>query len=226
MLADVRVETARAHLFGAVLSRHGRLDVLVNNAGGAPFSEAATATVRFHDKVLDLNLHAPLHLMQRANNIMQAQPEGGVIVNVSSVSGLRPSPGTAAYGAAKAGLISLTRSLAVEWAPAVRVLAVSPGLVATADAMGHYPDADAIAATVPAARFGTPEDVAGAILFLASPAASYATGSNLVLDGGGDWPGFLRPLGLDLPRPGPSALPQHLAPFASKRVSDPEETDS
>lgn len=202
---DVREEADRQRLLDAVLARHGRLDLLVNNAGGAPFAAAATASVRFHDKVLALNLHAPLHLMQRANAVMQAQPEGGIIVNVASVSGLRPSPGTAAYGAAKAGLISLTRSLALEWAPRVRVLAVSPGLVATPEALAHYADPAALAATVPAGRLGRPADVAAAVRYLASPAATWASGSNLVLEGGGDWPGFLRPLGLDHPLPGPTA---------------------
>lgn len=205
LTCDVREEADRARLFDVITRRHGRLDVLVNNAGGSPYVEAATAPVGLHDKILELNLHAPLHLMQRANARMQAQEEGGVIVNVASVSGLRPSPGTAAYGAAKAGLLSLTRSLAVEWAPRVRVVAVSPGLVATAESRAHYPDPEAMAATVPAGRFATPAEVAHAVAFLASPGAAYATGSHLVLDGGGDWPGFLRPVGLDRPMPGPTA---------------------
>jgi NAD(P)-dependent dehydrogenase (short-subunit alcohol dehydrogenase family) len=114
---------------------------------------------------------------------------------VASVSGLRPSPGTAAYGAAKAGLLSLTQTLAIEWAPKVRVNAVSAGLVATEDSLDHYGGADGlerVAATVPNGRFGTPADVADAVVFLASPLSSYATGTNLVLHGGGEWPAFLR----------------------------------
>ena len=134
-------------------------------------------------------------MAQAANRIMQDQPTGGSIVNIASVSGLRPSPGTAAYGAAKAGLISLTQSLAVEWAPAVRVNAVSAGLILTEQADLHYGDADSIArvaATVPLGRLGEPTDVAAACVFLASPEASYVSGANLVLHGGGESPAFPR----------------------------------
>ena len=125
---------------------------------------------------------------------MQDQEEGGSIINITSVSGLRPSPGTAAYGAAKAGLVSLTQSLAVEWAPRVRVNALSAGLIATESADAHYggpAGMAAVAATVPLGRFGTPGDVAGICLFLASPLAAYVSGANLVAHGGGERPAFL-----------------------------------
>jgi NAD(P)-dependent dehydrogenase (short-subunit alcohol dehydrogenase family) len=189
---DVRDPDAVAALVDEVVATHGRLDVAVNNAGGSPSAAAAEASPRFHAAIIDLNLTAALHVAQAANRVMQQQPAGGVVVNVGSVSGLRPSPGTAAYGAAKAGLIGLTRSLAVEWAPKVRVACVTPGLVATEGADDHYADPAAIAATVPLGRFATPEEVADAIHWIASPAASYVSGSNLVLDGGGEWPAFLR----------------------------------
>lgn len=190
--ADLREPEACEALIQAVVGRFGRLDVVVNNAGGSPPAEAATMSPRFSEKIVRLNLLAPLWLSQAANRVMQGQEQGGVIVNISSVSGLRASPGTSAYGAAKAGLLSLTRTLAVEWAPRVRVVAVSPGLVATAEAVEHYPDFAAIAATVPLGRFGAPEDVAAAVCFLTSDGAAYASGTNLVLDGGGEWPAFLR----------------------------------
>jgi NAD(P)-dependent dehydrogenase (short-subunit alcohol dehydrogenase family) len=190
--ADVREPDATQALVDTVVRRHGRLDVLVNNAGGSPPADAATASPRFTTRIVQLNLLAPLVLSQQANAVMQTQDEGGVIVNICSVSGLRASPTTAAYGAAKAGLLNATRTLAVEWAPKVRVCAVTPGLVATEHAADHYPDMAAIAATVPLGRFGTPQDVASAVLFLASPQAAYCTGANLVLDGGGEWPAFLR----------------------------------
>lgn len=188
---DVRDAEQVDAIVRAVVEKFGRLDVVVNNAGGAPPANAATVSPRFHESILKLNLLAPLHVAQRANAQMQTQDTGGVIVNIASVSGLRPSPGTAAYGAAKAGLISLTRSLAVEWAPKVRVVAVTPGLIATEQADMHYPDMAAVVATVPAARLGTPEDVGNACVWLSSEAASYTSGTNLVLEGGGERPAFL-----------------------------------
>jgi NAD(P)-dependent dehydrogenase (short-subunit alcohol dehydrogenase family) len=166
----------------------------VNNAGGSPHADAATASSRFSSAIVALNLLAPLYLAQRANAVMQGQDEGGVIVNVASVSGTRPSPGTAAYGAAKAGLLNLTQSLAVEWAPKVRVNAVTPGLVHTEQSHLHYGDAAGIAAvsaTVPLGRMAEPRDVAEACFFLASPGARYVTGANLLVHGGGERPAFL-----------------------------------
>ena len=192
--ADVR-EAAQVELMVDEVTRSlGRLDVLVNNAGGAPFAEAATASPRFSEKVIQLNLLAALHCAREANRVMQAQDSGGSIVNVASVSGLRPSPGTAAYGAAKAGLINLTGTLAVEWAPKVRVNAISAGLIETEQAHLHYGDEAAVARvadTVPLKRLGRPEDVASACLFFASSLASYVSGANLVLHGGGETPAFL-----------------------------------
>ena len=125
---------------------------------------------------------------------MQNQPEGGSIVNIGSVSGVRPSPGSAAYGAAKAGLINLTRTLAMEWAPSVRVNCIVAGMIATEAATDHYGGPEglkAVAATVPLRRMGTPADVAGICLFLVSPLASYLSGSVVEAHGGGEWPPFL-----------------------------------
>ena len=189
---DVRKSEAVDALFQQVLQRHGRLDVLVNNAGGSPSTAADKASPRFHEAIIQLNLLAPLHLAQKANAIMQRQEQGGVIEFIGSVSALRPSPGTAAYGAAKAGVLSLVQSLAVEWAPKVRVVAISPGLVRTEQSALHYgDDLAAVAATVPAGRLAEPADVGAACVWLASPAASYASGTNLVLHGGGERPAFL-----------------------------------
>ena len=105
-VCDVRDPEAVTALVEAVVSEHGRLDVLVNNAGGAPSTDAATASPRFHDKILALNLSAPLVLAQAANRVMQEQGSGA-IVNISSISAHRPAPTIAAYGAAKAGLDSV-----------------------------------------------------------------------------------------------------------------------
>jgi NAD(P)-dependent dehydrogenase (short-subunit alcohol dehydrogenase family) len=156
--------------------------------------EAATVSPRFHEGVIRLNFTAALHTAQAANRVMQQQAKGGVIVLIGSVSALRPSPGTAAYGAAKAAVLSLTASLAVEWAPKVRVVAVSPGLVRTEQSDMHYGDAAgiaAVAATIPAGRLAEPADVAQACLFVASSRASYLSGTNLLLHGGGEKPAFL-----------------------------------
>jgi NAD(P)-dependent dehydrogenase (short-subunit alcohol dehydrogenase family) len=191
---DVRDADQVSSIIAGAVDRFGRLDVLVNNAGGSPEVPAASASPRFFASIVALNLLAPLYCAQAANAVMQGQAEGGSIVNIGSVSGIRPSPGTAAYGAAKAGLVNLTQSLAVEWAPRVRVNCVTAGLVATEAADDHYGGAEGmaeVAATVPLGRFGTPEDLAGLCLFLASPLAGYVTGANLVAHGGGERPAFL-----------------------------------
>jgi NAD(P)-dependent dehydrogenase (short-subunit alcohol dehydrogenase family) len=194
IVADVRDPSQVDDLIARIVADHGRLDVVVNNAGGAPPVEAATASPRLHAKVVELNLTAPLHVSQHANAVMQRQTTGGAIVMIGSVSGTRPSPGTAAYGAAKAGLANLATSLAVEWAPKVRVNTVVVGPVDTELSHLHYGDAEGVAAvgaTIPMGRMATPADVAQACLYLASPAAAYVTGSTLTLHGGGERPAFL-----------------------------------
>lgn len=190
---DVREPEQVEALIASIVDRFGRLDVLINNAGGAPYADAGTASPRFHEKVVGLNLLAPLLVAQHANAAMQAAG-GGAIVNISSVSAVRPSPGTAAYGAAKAGLDSLTGSLAVEWGPKVRVNAVNVGLVRTEAAAAHYGDAEGIAAigaTIPLGRLAAPEEIGTCAAFLASPLASYVSGAALLVHGGGERPAFL-----------------------------------
>jgi NAD(P)-dependent dehydrogenase (short-subunit alcohol dehydrogenase family) len=111
------------------------------------------------------------------------------------VSGVRPSPETAVYGAAKAGLLNLTMSLAVEWAPKVRVNALAIGPILTEKASLHFGEGKirkAVERTVPMGRMATPRDVADVCIFLASPLASYVTGASVLLHGGGEWPAFLR----------------------------------
>ena len=191
---DVRDPDAVAAVIAAVVERHGRLDVVVNNAGGSPYALAADASPRFHQKIIELNLLGMLHVSQAANAVMQRQDSGGSIISISSVSGRRPSPGTAAYGAAKAGVDSLTATLAVEWAPKVRVNAVVAGMVATEQAELFYGDTEsqaAVAATVPLGRLATPAEIGWATAFLASDAASYISGAALPVHGGGEPPAFL-----------------------------------
>jgi len=191
---DVRDPEKIEAAVAAVRERMGRLDVLVNNAGGSPAADSATASPRFSEAIVKLNLLGPLHFAQRANAVMQEQPEGGSIVNVASVSAVRPSPGTAAYGAAKAGLLNLTATLAVEWAPKVRVNAITAGMIETEQAHLFYGEGEArarVAASVPLGRLGTPRDVGDVCLFLASPLASYVSGAQILVHGGGERPGFL-----------------------------------
>jgi len=191
---DVRDPEQVEALVDAIAERHGRLDVVVNNAGGSPHALAAEASPKFHAKIVELNLLAPLLVAQAANAVMQKQDTGGSIVNISSVSGSRPSPGTAAYGAAKAGIDSLAKSLAVEWAPKVRVNSVVVGMVDTEQSHLFYGDEEGVAAvgaTVPMGRLATPEDIGHCAAFLASPLASYVSGSTLTVHGGGERPAFL-----------------------------------
>ena len=193
-VCDVRDPEAVTALVDAVVAEHGSLDVLVNNAGGAPATDAATASPRFHDKILALNLSAPLVLAQAANRVMQEQGTGGAIVNISSISAHRPAPTIAAYGAAKAGLDSLTRSLAMEWGPRVRVNAIDVGLCRTEQTDDHYGDdarVAAIEATIPLGRMATPTEVGNVAVFLASDLASYVSGARVTCDGGGEPPVFL-----------------------------------
>jgi len=192
--ADVRDPDECERVVDVAVEHFGPLDVAVNNAGGAPTAAAATASPRFSEAVIRLNLLGALHMAQHANAVMQKQPDGGAIVNIGSISGMRPSPGAAAYGAAKAGLINLTQTLAMEWAPKVRVNCVTPGLVFTEDAAAHYGDERsqrAVAATVPLGRMADPTEIADACLFLASDLSGFTTGANLVLHGGGERPPYL-----------------------------------
>lgn len=191
---DVRKYEQLEAMINQVVERFGRLDVLVNNAGGAPYAEAASVSPRFHESIITLNLTAPLHAAQLANRVMQGQEDGGSIINIASVSTIRPSPGTAAYGAAKAGLVNLGHSLAVEWGPKVRVNAVIAGLVETEQSHLHYGDAEGVAAvgrTIPLGRMAVPGDIGNACLFLGSPLSSYVSGTSFAVHGGGEKPAFL-----------------------------------
>ena len=185
---DVRDPDA-ARAFAASLDR---VDVLVNNAGGTPYLPLAEGDPRTHAKIIELNLTAPLLMSRFLYERMPAS--GGAIIMIGSVSATRPSPGSAAYGAAKAGLESMAASLAVEWAPRVRVNALKLGMVRTEQAHLHYGDEDGVAAverTIPAGRMASPDEVGAVCAFLASPLAAYITGATLTMHGGGERPAFL-----------------------------------
>jgi NAD(P)-dependent dehydrogenase (short-subunit alcohol dehydrogenase family) len=192
--ADLRDPEAASAVVGAAVTEWGRLDVVINNAGGAPPAPAAEASPNFVSKVIALNLLAPLYVAQAAYPVMAAQPDGGVIINIGSLSGHRPSPGSSAYGAAKAGLANLTATLAMEWAPRVRVNEVMVGYLETEQSGLFFGDEAGIARvakTVPMQRLATPADVAAACLYLASPDAAFVTGASLAVHGGGEPPPFL-----------------------------------
>jgi NAD(P)-dependent dehydrogenase (short-subunit alcohol dehydrogenase family) len=188
--ADIRDPEQIDAVVQATLDRFGRLDVLVNNAGGQPPADTATASPRFIKAIIELNLTAPMVFAQRAYQVMSEQPGGGSIINISSQTSLVGGGGgsLAPYGAAKAGLNHMTRSLASAWGRTVRVNCVSLGWVRT-EAMVDLLLADdggaAVSEGIPVGRMGTPEEIGGICVFLASDAASYINGATLWADGGG-----------------------------------------
>ncbi|MFF2009853.1 SDR family oxidoreductase [Streptomyces sp. NPDC058195] len=188
--ADVRDPAAAGALVAEAAERFGRLDALVNNAGGSPDADAATVSPRFVEKIVALNLLAPFYVSQAAHRVMRAQESGGSIVNIGSVSAHDPQPGTAAYSAAKAGLLNLTRALALEWAPMVRVNHITTGPVHTPDAAAVYGagGAASVAGVIPMRRMAVPGDIARACLFLASGLSGYVSGADLAVHGGGEFP--------------------------------------
>jgi len=188
---DVRDPEATAAWLARCAEPAGRIDVLVNNAGGAPSVDAATAPAKLTNKILELNLNAPLVLSGQVHQHMAGNEHGGAIVNIVSISSVRPTPTGAAYGAAKAGLMNATTSLAVEWGPQVRVNCVVSGLVETELTGDHFGAGDVkqnIMSAIPAGRFARGEEIAHAVLFLSARDSSYVSGAALEVYGGGEWP--------------------------------------
>ncbi|MDT5039869.1 MAG: hypothetical protein QOE51_854 [Actinoplanes sp.] len=175
----------RAEVVDTVLGAFGPVTLLVNNIGINPaYGPLRTLDLGAARKIVDVNVLGTLGWVQEALRGGLAE-QGGSIVNISSVSGVRPSPGIAFYGVTKAALIHLTEELAVELAPKVRVNAVAPAVVKTRFATALYEGREEqLAATYPLQRLGVPEDVAGAVTFLCSRDASWITGQTIVLDGG------------------------------------------
>jgi NAD(P)-dependent dehydrogenase (short-subunit alcohol dehydrogenase family) len=167
------------------LERFGRLDVLVNNAGTNPaYGEMVAQDHERFAKTVDVNLWGPLAWTAAACEAWLSR-HGGAVVNTASIGGIEPAPTLGVYNVTKAGLIHMTRQLALELAPKVRVNAVAPGVVRTRLAEALWSEhEDGLAATTPLGRIGEPEDVAAAVAFLASEEASWITGETLVIDGG------------------------------------------
>tara|TARA_B100000686_G_C16784652_1_gene974385 strand:- start:1250 stop:2053 length:804 start_codon:yes stop_codon:yes gene_type:complete len=194
MNCDVRDYEQIKSVINFCAERYGRLDILINNAGGAPPADSSSVSERFTRSVIDLNLVAPLLFSQEAARLMKATVDTGVILNISSVSGMRANPLGVAYGAAKAGVINATETLALEWGPSVRVVAITAGLILTEESRSFYGDDESvarIAETLPMRRLGDPQDIANACLFAASDKAEWLSGSNIVIHGGGDKPSYL-----------------------------------
>ena len=177
-----------------IASKYKSIDVLINNAGGAPMADSLTASPKFHEAIIDLNLTAPLNLSQKVAKKMIKQKTVSNIINISSVTATRPTPGSAAYGAAKGALVNLTKTLAVEWAPKIKVNSIIVGYIETENSILHYgskSEIKKVAKTIPLKRMGQPQDVANACVFFASVLAEWVTGSALEVHGGGESPAYL-----------------------------------
>jgi NAD(P)-dependent dehydrogenase (short-subunit alcohol dehydrogenase family) len=189
--ADIRNDDDIDHVIAATLDRFGRLDVLVNNAGGQPPADIATVSPRFIRAIIELNLTAPMIFAAKAYRVMSEQESGGCVINISSQASM-PSGGGGSlvpYGAAKAGLNHMTRSLAVAWGRKVRVNCISLGWVET-EAMAdlllpqNREQWTTTIERIPVGRMGTPDEIGGLCTFLASNAASYLNGTTIWADGG------------------------------------------
>ena len=185
--ADLGSPEGAAGLVEQALAAVGGLDILVNNAGMAMPAESTELSTDDWQRTIDLDLSAVFYCAQVAGRHMLARGSGA-IVNVSSIQAFTPLARRVAYAASKAGVVGLTKALAVEWAPAVRVNAVAPGYVATQMVeelvQAGRVNADAIAARTPMRRMARPDEIAAAVAFLCSDAAGYITGETLMVDGG------------------------------------------
>ncbi len=187
VVADVADPVALGAAVASASDALGGLTCLVNNAGTGNVMPLADYPDAEWDRLLDVNLRGTFHGLRAALPLLREAGGTGNVVNVASVSGLRPTRGEAPYSAAKAAVVSLTRSAALEYAPEVRVNAVAPGFIdtpLTRFAVTDPAHADPIVAGTPLGRIGGADEVADVIVFLASPMARYVTGETVVVDGG------------------------------------------
>lgn len=170
---------------GACMDRFGQLDILVNNAATNPYmGPSMDIELSAWDKIFEVNLRGAHVWVQEAWKASM-RDNGGTVINIASVGGLLSESSIAVYNVAKAAMIHLTRSLAAELAPGVRVNGIAPGLVKTDMARALWEEhEEALAATMPLQRLGEPTDIANMATFLASDAASWITGQTMVVDGG------------------------------------------
>jgi len=187
---DVRDGDEVSEVVDRVAQTLGRVDILVNNAGTGDLRPLHTVDDKLWHRLIDVNLTGTFNGMRAAVPLM-LEAGAGAIVNNASVSALMPTRNEAAYSAAKAGVIALTKSGALEYGPTIRVNGVAPGHVQTplTAAWEHFPDVfEPVARAIPLGRIGRADEIAEVVLFLASARASYITGQTLVVDGGGSLP--------------------------------------
>ena len=177
------------NLVKKTVEHYGTIDILVNNAATNPvFGPIIQVEESAWDKIMEVNVKGAFFLSRSAAQVM-GEKGGGTIVNIASSAGLRPMPFLGAYSVSKAGVIMLTKVLAVEWAGLkIRVNAVAPGIIETRFSEALWKNEtilEEVQKRQPIPRLGQPEEIVGAVLFLASPASSYMTGEVMVIDGGG-----------------------------------------
>ncbi|MBV9497049.1 MAG: 2-dehydro-3-deoxy-D-gluconate 5-dehydrogenase KduD [Acidobacteria bacterium] len=186
--ADLADRTAPTRILDATLTRFGKADILVNNAGIIRRANALEYSDEDWDAVLDVNLRSVFVLSRAFANALVHRASGGGIINIASMLSFQGGIRVPAYTAAKSGLAGLTKALANELAPlGINVNAIAPGYMATENTEALRTDPTRsrdILARIPAARWGTPEDLMGAVVFLASPASAYVHGTTLTVDGG------------------------------------------
>jgi gluconate 5-dehydrogenase len=181
---DVRENDQVQNMVNKTMEAFGRLDILVNNAGGGFYVPMLDMSERAWDALIRENMR-PVFLCSKAAAQVMKNQQKGVIINISSIAGLRGSAGAGAYGAAKSAVNNLTVTMALEWASYnIRVNCITPGTIETQGFLDTNKDLEGLRSMIPLARFGIPEDVALAAIFLASDASNYVTGEILVVDGG------------------------------------------
>lgn len=184
VVGDIRLKANVDTLINEAVSKFGRIDIMVNNAGGLFGVATMSMSEKQWDVMIAENLKSVFLCSQAAGRVMMSQ-KSGAIINISSTSGLCANQFNAAYGVAKAGIISLTKTMAMDLAPyGIRVNAIAPGLIITPGSEETYGKPGSTIPEIPLQRGGNPEEIAAGVIYLASSAASFTAGETLVIDGG------------------------------------------